>query len=357
MDVNLKQQQERFRFYVLTEFKRDVPVGAIHHSLMTAWPDAAPGYSTICRWIAMWKKEDPISLADKSRCGRPISICTDENIDAVRELITTDHHLSIRDLQVLTDLTVFSIHTILTRYLQFRNVSSVWVPKALTQDQRQHRVQCATNLSTHLNNMREQRFSHYVVEDESIVYFDPTFTRSDARVWLPQTQKRPQIPAIKMTPRKCLLVIAFSANKRMNILTLPSGTYLDSARYIEFIRDCGTKWRNLKNNSINLRDVSWQHDNARCHVSRETSSFFESRGIEIVKQSPYSPDLNLCDRWLFHKLKTELRKTIFNSPVEVRNEALRVLKLIPQEDYREQVDKLLRHCERVIEEHGDYVTD
>ncbi|QQP49144.1 Hypothetical protein FKW44_009684 [Caligus rogercresseyi] len=33
----------------------------------------------------------------------------------------------------------------------------------------------------------------------------------------------------------------------------------------------------------------------------------EGRGT--VKQSPYSPDLNLCDRFLFRKLKHLLRRT------------------------------------------------
>ena len=88
MELNV----EMFLFYALTEFKRDTPAATIHKNLIAAWGDRAPAYSTICHWIAKWKQEEPISLADDSRCGRPVSICTDENIDVTRQLITDDPH-------------------------------------------------------------------------------------------------------------------------------------------------------------------------------------------------------------------------------------------------------------------------
>ncbi|QQP32993.1 Uncharacterized protein FKW44_024202, partial [Caligus rogercresseyi] len=44
-------------------------------------------------------------------------------------------------------------------------------------------------------------------------------------------------------------------------------------------------------------------DNARPHTDTDTREFLTRRDVEPVKQSPYSPDLNLCDRFLFRKLK------------------------------------------------------
>ena len=82
-------------------------------------------------------------LSGKSGCGRPVSICTDEYVDVKRQLITDDPH------------------TTLTEHLKFRNVCSVWVPIDLTKDQKQRRVQCATNLIT-LNSGRTKILTlHY----------------------------------------------------------------------------------------------------------------------------------------------------------------------------------------------------
>ncbi|QQP40936.1 Hypothetical protein FKW44_015152 [Caligus rogercresseyi] len=48
-------------------------------------------------------------------------------------------------------------------------------------------------------------------------------------------------------------------------------------------------------------------DNARPHCHRY-QGVLDRRDVEPVKQSPYSPDLNLCDRFLFRKLKHLLRE-------------------------------------------------
>ncbi|QQP57504.1 Hypothetical protein FKW44_002517, partial [Caligus rogercresseyi] len=42
-------------------------------------------------------------------------------------------------------------------------------------------------------------------------------------------------------------------------------------------------------------------DNARPHTPTDTREFLTRRDMEPVKQSSNSPDLNLCDRFLFRK--------------------------------------------------------
>ena len=79
--------------------------------------------------------------------------------------------------------------------------------------------------------------------------------------------------------------------------------------------------------------------------------------MKRVWQSPYSPDFNLCDRFVFSYLKKELRKSTFTSAADVKMESLRILRDLPQECYVEELQKLQRHCEDVIAIHGEYVYD
>ena len=53
--------------------------------------------------------------------------------------------------------------------------------------------------------------------------------------------------------------------------------------------------------------------NARPHAAANTKQCLARRKVEPIKQSPYSPDLNLCDRFLFRKLKHLLRNEEFNA--------------------------------------------
>ena len=96
-------------------------------------------------------------------------------------------------------------------------------------------------------------------------------------------------------------------------------------------------------------------DNARPHAAAETRDFLTQRDMEQVKQSPYSPDLNLCDRFLFRKLKHLLRDDLFRSHEEVTSAVQRAMKMIDENELFDQLKKLREHCKDVIAARGDYI--
>ena len=100
-----------------------------------------------------------------------------------------------------------------------------------------------------------------------------------------------------------------------------------------------------------------QFDNARPHVSAVTKQFLAQRKVKTLWQAPYSPDLNMCDRWLFNWIKNAFHGKIFNNADEVAAAALQVLRAIPESTFLHEIEKLLDHCQMVIEKDGDYVTD
>ena len=84
--------------------------------------------------------------------------------------------------------------------------------------------------------------------------------------------------------------------------------------------------------------------------------FFFNFGVNLVKQSPYSPDMNMCDRYLSRILKSELKGQSFHSPLDVEKATKRCLRRISEETLSEQLQSLQHHCERVIECGGDYIS-
>ncbi|QQP51602.1 Uncharacterized protein FKW44_013020 [Caligus rogercresseyi] len=59
--------------------------------------------------------------------------------------------------------------------------------------------------------------------------------------------------------------------------------------------------------NVHLKDCLLMWDNTRPHAAADTRDFLTPRDIEQVKQIPYSPNLNLCDRYLFRKMEYLLR--------------------------------------------------
>ena len=74
-------------------------------------------------------------------------------------------------------------------------------------------------------------------------------------------------------------------------------------------------------------------------------------------QPPYSPDLNICDRWLFQRVKKDLSKQKFENADEVLSAALHCLKQTAENEFIHQIEKLLDDCKLIIEKGGSYLVD
>ena len=98
-------------------------------------------------------------------------------------------------------------------------------------------------------------------------------------------------------------------------------------------------------------------ENARSHASRLTQGFLADTGVQIVKQSPYSPDLNLCDRFLFRKIKSELNGVDLTDQDDARKSVQHIFRHISEDFLVCQLLKLRDHAIRVIESGGRYLPE
>ena len=63
---------------------------------------------------------------------------------------------------------------------------------------------------------------------------------------------------------------------------------------------------NKKRPSKGWSGVHLLHDNASSHKCEVVKSFLASEKVKILNHQPYSPDLSLCDLFLFPRLKKML---------------------------------------------------
>ena len=152
-----------------------------------------------------------------------------------------------------------------------------------------------------------------------------------------------------------MIILAFTADKKCSVEVSKPKETVTGERYIDFIRNTGEKWRRLHSTPTKLSEVWWQHDNARPHKASLTKRFLDCREVTLVEQSPYSPDLNQCDAWLFAALKKHLRQFHFANHEEVLHATLAFLRSIPEDRFLHEIYRLVEHCKCVIRCNGDYV--
>jgi hypothetical protein len=229
----------------------------------------------------------------------------------------------------------------------------------LTEDQKKERIHRAKSITETLKKLGQRRYSHYAVEDETWIYHDPVYRSSDRKVWISEREKRPQFPKPKLGCRKSLLVGAFTCDKKFSLECLEHKETLNSERYQQFIQNTLHRWRNLRQRPLKVseHELFWQHDNARPHVSRTSLEFFSKRRMVIVNQSPYSPDLNIWDRWLNKMVKDTLNQQSFQSSEDIVAAAQQALENIEETEFKRQLDLLNQHCLHVIKEGGCYTVE
>ena len=81
----------------------------------------------------------------------------------------------------------------------------------------------------------------------------------------------------------------------------------------------------------------FQQDNAPVHNSILVTDYLTKMGITTVPQPPYSPDLVLCDFWLFPKPRGYRYEII----EEMKEAVKKIIDTLTQEDFHEAFQKLL----------------
>ncbi|CAF2812706.1 unnamed protein product [Rotaria sp. Silwood2] len=118
----------------------------IHDELTTAYGQGVVAYRTVAHWVHRFSSGRK-SLDDDPRSGHPLSVITQQNFEAVKDLVNGDPHISIDYIADMLDISHGSADTILKHHLKLKKVSPKWIPHKLTSAQRQRRVDiCSENL-------------------------------------------------------------------------------------------------------------------------------------------------------------------------------------------------------------------
>ena len=95
----------------------------------------------------------------------------------------------------------------------------------------------------------------------------------------------------------------------------------------------------------------FHQDNTPVHNSILVTDYLSKMGIKTVPQPPYSPDLDLCDFWLFPKLKGGC---CYETIEEMKEAVTKVIDTLTQEDFHGAFQKLLERYKKCIAAGGDY---
>jgi len=138
-----------------------------------------------------WFKTSRTSVDDDKHTARPTSCTTPEAVARIQELIHQDRRWTIRDIAEEMEVGYGTCQQVLTKELGMHRVAPKFVPRILTADQKQHRVNVCTELRQ-LASDNETFLSRVIIGDESWVYGYNPETKRKSSQWKSLMSPRPK---------------------------------------------------------------------------------------------------------------------------------------------------------------------
>lgn len=193
--------------------------------------------------------------------------------------------------------------------MEVKNIVSRWVPHQLTEQQKAERVRICQQTFQLLNDGGHRIISKIITGDETYIPFYDVPTRQESKVWVFEDDPTPTTVKRKRAVKKVMYAVFFRRTGLVKAINL-EGQKTVTAWYI---RHCLPEvLRGLRIGGLMLH-----HDNASPHTAAATLKFLRENNIRLIEHPPYSPDLAMCDFWLFFNLKNNLRGRRFTSEEEI----------------------------------------
>lgn len=321
--------------------------------LKAQFGDATLSQNRVYTWVREFR-DGRERVENESHDRRPRTSLTNDNIRAVRELIEGDRRLTIEQIVSEVGISYGSVQSIITDQLGFRKISARWVPRLLTENQKQVRSEICERHLHRFQQEGEVFLRRIVTCDETWVHHYTPESKMASKEWRRKDEGCPVKAKTRPSAGKVLATVFFDSRGILLIDFLHDQRTVNAVYYSELLQSTKIAYRS-KRRGMPIRDVIILHDNARPHTAVLTRDKLEEMRWETLEHPPYSPDLSPCDYFLFAPLKESLGGKRFENNEEVEEYVRNWLTTRPQTFYEEGIFKLPNRWQKCVELGGDYV--
>lgn len=339
-----------YRAYIKVRALLGIAPIDIHTELVTVHKDLAPHYTTVVKWVNLFKAGRE-SLEDDPRSGRPLTSFSEDNIELVRLVIEDNPHATYDEIKGETFINRFTIFQIIHEALKLRKVSSRYVPHLLTDENRATRVAyCKENLAFYRDG--PGRLCDILTGDELMVYWRQLGRKTSNASWRGEGEAPGTVVKRSQFENKTLFSVFFRTTGPVHIHAVNKGVSIDNSYYIKHCLKPAVKAIVEQRPLSGTDRMKLLHDGARPHVHKNVDNFLTRNRIGLVKHPPYSPDLAPCDFWLFDYIKQRLDD--YTSQNAVEKALTKIAYDIPVCEYKKTFDKWIERLELCVHYKGEY---
>jgi len=225
------------------------------------------------------------------------------------------------------------------------------VPRNLTEQQRDVRVSVCAELLEQVEADPEL-MQRVITGDESWFFqYDPE-TKRPSLEWRSKGSPRPKKARMSKSKLKCKLVCFFDSMGIVHKEWVPAEQTVNQFYYKDILERLRKRVMRVHPHIATNRIL--HHDTAPAHAAFSVVQFLTSKGIAVMAQPPYSPDLAPCDFFLFQKTKSAVKGHHFESTEDTQRSVTQALNNIPQAAFQECYKQWQHRWKTCVQAQGMY---
>ena len=225
------------------------------------------------------------SIESDMRPGMPSTSRNPEMAEKVRALVMGNRRITIREIENELGIAYGSAQAILTEELCMRRVAAKFVPKLLTREQQDLRLDVAQDM-LNCANQDPQFMKKIITGDETWVYgYDPE-AKVESSQWKSPSSPRPKKARQVRSKVKAMLTVFFDDQGVVHHEYAPEGQTINKQYYLEVLRRLRDAVRRKRPALWATQDWQLHHDNAPAHSAHLIQEFLAKHGITQVREAP-----------------------------------------------------------------------
>jgi len=193
---------------------------------------------------------------------RPRTSLTEQNIAAARGLIERNRRLTIMEIASEIKISYGSAESIIVDELGFRKISARWVPRLLTDQMKQNRLEVSQRLLERFQVDGE----NFVTCDETWVHHYTVESKQASMEWKKKGEVAPVKAKIHRSADKVVTTVFWDFKGILLIGFLHERRTVDAAYYCQVLDKAKLAYQSKRHGFLNRR-VLLLHDNARPHTA------------------------------------------------------------------------------------------
>jgi histone-lysine N-methyltransferase SETMAR len=290
---------------------------------------------------------------DKRRFNPKKTTRTDDLVAAIAAAIEEDRRVRVKPLAKAFNVASGTIFKIIHKDLGLVKKSARWVPKLLSPDQMQKRVETSEAFVKLVQEKGRGILSRIVTMDESAVSMHTPETKRQSMQWLKKGAPGPVKAKVSATRAKQMVLAFFDDQGMVYTNYVPRGVSVNAAYIVDALRRF---LKALRKKRPELVAGEWflHWDNAPVHTAEVVQTFLAKNSIQLIPHPPYSPDLAPADFFLFPTLKKELSGLTLTF-TEFKTMWEGVVRTITKDDFARAFVRWYERCEKCVRIGGNYV--